>query len=467
MQLPKLTPPQSRLLALATARGLVAVLWICLQPNYFAHAAEIPTPSEAVQYIDFEASIPRAPPDDPPLEIKHEVEREEYGDALYAPDFAYFDESLVGRQEDDLNELNSDKMIGMDIMPNTTRYFRFKKSQLSERMVLQESSTARTIEETMNGSAEDPSTEVAEAHGLEKRQAQSRLWISANTCRQPTPTIMLVTDPPPPLKLSVWTQTGNNRPRPNDVRNITFESGYVNHTLSTDQDVFVAVEAPSLTQGWNGSWHFEIAASVGEGYYHGYDNNTQFIYLVDSDSDSTLFITHNLSKSSSPEEFAKWQNMDASGQMPFDIYAFPDDKWSPLMGLERSYCGLKEQFKNNNMSVTTSITTNFGLETPKGQFHVQGLKTSTNYTGFLALNGNVNMTIDGSKVGKGGRVFQSFQWQTKAGMRLPLSTQDPRKPSTNTGQMTPVRSYSALKNALRLHMPSLLPPNGRTTTKAS
>ena len=158
--------------------------------------------------------------------------------------------------------------------------------------------------------------------------------------------------------------------------------------------------------------------------------------------------------------------MHASGQMPFDIYAFPDDKWSPLMGLERSYCGLKEQFEGNNMSVTTSMTNNFGLDTPKGQFHVQGLKTSTNYTGFLALNGNANMTIDGTLVGKGGRVFQSFQWQTKAGRCLPLSTRTSES-SANTGQMTRARSYSGLKNALQSPMPYLLPPNGRITTKVS
>lgn len=421
MQLPKRTPLQSRLLAFATATSLVAVFSICFQANHLVYAAEIPVLPEAIQHSDFEASIPPTPPDDPPLDIRHETKGEEHFDALYAPDFAYFDQSLVGRQEDDLQELKSDRMIRMDIMPNTTRHFRFKKSQLSGRAIMPKTQSAPTIEDVINGSTEDSSIEGTETHESEKRQAQNQLWISGNTCRQPTPTIMLVTDPPPPLKLSVWTQTGNARPKLSDVKNITFESGYVNYTLSTNQDVFVTVEAPSLTQGWNGSWHFELAATVENGYYHGYDNDTQFIYMVDTDSDSTLFITHNLSTNTGAEEFAKWQEMHASGQMPFDIYAFPDDKWSPLMGLERSYCGLKEQFEGNNMSVTTSMTNNFGLDTPKGQFHVQGLKTSTNYTGFLALNGNANMTIDGTLVGKGGRVFQSFQWQTKAGGCLPFS----------------------------------------------
>ncbi|KAF1966412.1 hypothetical protein BU23DRAFT_325664 [Bimuria novae-zelandiae CBS 107.79] len=383
MQLPKLTPLQSRLLAFSITTCLVVVLWICFPPNYFAYAAEIPVPLDAVQHSEFEASIQPAPPDDPPLETRDGIEEEENGHALYAPDFDYLDKSLIGRQDDAPTELNNNQMLQMNIMPNRTQEFRFNKSQFNKRLVLEESAVAGELEDNTNRSsrrAEDVSEESTEGIDLEKRQKQTQLWISANTCRQPAPTVILVTDSAPQLKLSVWTQAGSARANPaarKNAKNVTFDAGHVNFTFLTDEDVFVAVEAPSLTDGWDGNWNFQLAASVDEGYYHNYDNATNFIYMVDTDSDSTLFITHNLTASNKSEEVAKWQQMENNGTMPFSIYAFPD-----------------------------------GL--PKGQFHVQGLKTSTNYTGVLVMNGATNMTIDGNTVGKGGQVFQKFQWQTKA-----------------------------------------------------
>lgn len=430
MQLPKLSPLQSRLLAFAITTCLVVVIWACFQPNYFAYAAEIPVPPEVVQHSEYEASIPPAPPDDPPVEIRDGLEEEENGDALYAPIFAYFDRSLVGRQEEDKPlELNNNRMMDIDIAPNATKRFIFKKSQLSQRSVPEDIPVARGLENTVNGTldAEGRSGEDT----LVKRQTQSRIWISANTCRQPVPTVKLVTEYVPQLTLKIWTSTSSSAARPSAsneaVGNATFSSGHANYTFSTDEDVYMEVTAPALTKGWDGSWNFEIAASVDDGYYHNYDNSTNFIYMVDTDSDSTLFITHNMTDFNDTEQVAKWIDAHKGDNLPFDIYAFPDDAWSPMMGVERSYCGLKEQFEtSNNLSVLSSITTQFGQGLPKGMFNVQGLKTSMNYTGFLALNGTSNMTIDGTKAQGGGLVFKSFQWQTKAGMSpLPLSAQMP------------------------------------------
>ncbi|KAF9732267.1 hypothetical protein PMIN03_008850 [Paraphaeosphaeria minitans] len=418
MQLPKLASLPSRLLAFVIATCLVVVVWISFQPNYFAYAAEIPVPAEVVQHSEFEAPIPPAPPDEPPIETRDALGEEGNGDSLYAPLFAYFDRSLVGRQEDDPkpSELNNNQMKSMEIAPNNTRTFTFKKSQLGQRSVLEEVLNARAPEETLNGKSDTDGHEEGE---IVKRQAQSRLWISANTCRQPTPTVKLVTDPVPQLTLWVWTSTSSAPAVPSSssrpVGNSTFNGGYANYTLATNENVYIAVTAPALTQGWAGSWSFEIAASTDQGYYHIYDNSTNFIYMVDTDSDSTLFITHNMTDFNDTAKVDKWIDEHKDDNMPFDIYAFPDDAWSPMMGLERSYCGLKTQFESSNdLSVTTSITTQFGQGLPKGMFNVQGLKTSMKYTGFLVLNGTSNMTIDNTTTNDGGRVFQSFQWQTKA-----------------------------------------------------
>jgi calcium channel MID1 len=448
MQLPRLSPLQSRLLAFAITTCLVFVLWICFQPNYSAYAAEIPVPPDVAQHSQFEASIPHTPPDEPPIEIRDGLEEEdgeEDRDALYAPLFAYFDRNLVGRQADKLpdelpDELNNNQMELVRIAPNDTKLFRFKKSQLVQRSVLEDVSIAQTLEEAANGSSDtDGDAEEKTQGDVVKRQAQSRLWISANTCRQPTPTVnTLITGSVPQLTIWVWTSTGSAAAIPSSsskpVANSTFEGGHANYTLATDQDVYIAVTAPKLPPGWTGSWNFEIAASVDEGYYHNYDNTTNFIYMVDTDSDSTLFITHSMTDLNTTDEVSNWIDVHKGDTMPFQIYAFPDDVWSPMTGLERSYCGLKEQFENsNNLSVATTITTQFGqgvegVPQAKGMFNVQGLKTSMQYTGFLVLNGTSNMTIDGTATRGGGRVFKSFQWRTKAGMS---SFPFPFRPLTN------------------------------------
>jgi calcium channel MID1 len=104
------------------------------------------------------------------------------------------------------------------------------------------------------------------------------------------------------------------------------------------------------------------------------------------------------------------------------MYAFPDDEWTPVTGLERSYCALKEQFNVNttrNFTIDTSITTKFSGDSfmPKSQFHVRNLQAAKTYNGFVVVEGSQEpLYID--RVGTtrgGGRVFQAFNWTTKAG----------------------------------------------------
>lgn len=353
-----------------------------------------------------------------------DVAVEDNGDVLYAPEFAYFDSSLVGRQEDDLKDLNNNQMIGTDIAPNTKKFFRFKKNLFRKRSAPEKSLDAR---DQANVSEKSPESETVLEEGaqdgiLQKRQAQNRLWISANTCQQPIPNIN-IRDAPPQLSMTVYTSTNDESPKAvesDSVGNVTFHGGYVNFTLPTEQDVLIEVSAPGLDKTWNGGWHFEIAATVDEGYYHNYNNASNFIYMVDTDSDSTLFITHNLTSSRNTEDIEKWNKLVADKKMPFTMYTFPSIEWNPIIGLEHSFCGLKEQFKNSsNFTVDESITTNFGRDGwAKGQFHVQGLNASTNYTGFLVLSGGLDMEVEGTKIKNGGQVFKAFEWTTKAGTYL-------------------------------------------------
>lgn len=426
MQLPKLTPLQSRLLASAIATCLLVTILVFFPPHRFVYAAEIPVPGH-VQYTGLEEStLPSTLLDDLSSGGDQQIE-EERSDGVYAPDFSYFDRSLVGRQQSDVEKLNNDQKKETDINPGSTKNFVFEKSQLGgkrARSLLAESPAVRGLENTSGEESTHAGVlseeDLAEEEELRKRQAGSQVWISANSCRQPEPTVNLITGDIPQLTLYVSTSSKNTKPGPsatNDLAHdpIPFVGGYANFSVQTDTDLFIGVSAPSLTQGWNGSWNFEVAASV-DGYFHRYNDTNQFIYMIDTDSDSALFITYNLTKdNNSTDEVERWKKMKS----PFTMYTFPNGTWTPVTGLERSYCGLKEQFNTtNNITVESSITTKFGQGLPKGQFHVQGLENGKTYTGFLAVSGSDEdlQLPDEGVVRGGGQVFQQFSWTTKAGM---------------------------------------------------
>jgi calcium channel MID1 len=424
MQLRKLTPLQSRLLASASATCLALALWTCVEPQNFVHAAEIPVP-ESAPNSEFIESIPLALRDASPIGTVDQG-LEERSDGIYAPDFAYFDRSVVGRQEEEVKQLTDNKKEDGQAAPGSTRYFRFKPAQSSSKRAqeipddvhgVDNISKRNTVEEDdIDGDAEEN-----DEGGIEKRQNSRRIWISANACSAPLPNVTLITDKSPQLTLYVSTSANNQKPGPTtpDTTAVPFVSGFANLTLQTGNEVYMGVSAPDLTDGWNGSWSYELAASV-QGQYHNYANSSQFIFLVDTDSESALFITHNFTDQNSPEEVEKWRNRN-----PFDMYAFPTANWSNMNGLEASYCGLKSQFEANGIQVNKNITTIFGKGVPVSQFHISGLRTNTNYTGFLTMAGSDTETMELPDLGTvraGGGVFRQFQWTTKAGMSpVPLS----------------------------------------------
>jgi calcium channel MID1 len=187
--------------------------------------------------------------------------------------------------------------------------------------------------------------------------------------------------------------------------------------VQTNSDIFIGIEAPLLTDGWAGSWHYEIAAST-DGYYHSYHEDETFLFMVDTDSESALFITPNITSANDTAEIKKWSDMDP---LPFVIYTQPTAKWGPMTGLERSYCALETAMnETGNITVKSTITTNFGdaeRNLAKAQFHVQGLMNGTAYQGFLAINGTADgLEIPGvGIVRNGGQVWRQFNWTTKAG----------------------------------------------------
>lgn len=405
---------------------MLVVVWITFQPHHFVYAAELPLAPEDSDHSQLGQAIP---PDHEALGLKRDAQ--DNGGVGYTGDFAYFDRSLMGRQTDGVDSLTNNEKKEMEADPGTTKFFRLERSQLKLRdaSTLELRSTENVPEEGAEGDVEEDSTDPG-GHILKKRQAGSQVFISVNTCRQPIPDTPIMIDDPPQLKLYISTSTNNQKPGPgatNDLATqpITFVNGSAQFMLQANSDVYIGVEAPKLTQGWEGSFSFEVAASTDQ-YFHSYERSDPFMYMIDIDSESGLFITHNLTTDpNKTDEVGNWLKV---GDIPFTMFAFPDTIWG-AKGLEASFCGLKNAWGTNssNITIDRSMTDRFSYnpgrggnwQLPKAQIHMQTLERNTTYIGMLVMDGGVSTEgLDVSNnltVGAGGRVWQPFQFTTKAG----------------------------------------------------
>lgn len=434
MQLMRSPPAQSRLLrsAIATYILLVAVLF---SPSSVAYAAEAPAAS-AIDAIS--QPLLQAPPAVPP-QLHNDGLRSDGGDG-YAPDFDYFDRSLLGRQEPQapeatqVIELKNNEKQELDINPGKTAYFVLKKGQ--SRLARTDEAALEALEARglVNASEEPLDVAVAAANPgedlqlndansqLEKRQSGTRVWLSANTCRQPIPPPPNGTEKTninnPQLVMYVSTSSKNQNPGPDSTdglatppSGVLFDRGFASFDLLSNSDVYIGISAPVLENGWFGSWHFELAASM-NGFYHSYNGTNPFLLMIDTDSDSALFITYNLSDANAASDTEKWIQNN-----PFKMYAFENESITNVTGLENSMCAVQYYNQSTNVSMETSITTKFGGNLPKSQFNLQGLKAGKTYNGFLTVGGgqDVLQLPGNTTVRGGGMIFQQFDFQTKSG----------------------------------------------------
>ncbi|KAF2182709.1 hypothetical protein K469DRAFT_635989 [Zopfia rhizophila CBS 207.26] len=439
MQLPKLTPLQSRLLASVIATCLLIIIWISFQPHHFVYAAELsPLPVSPEEYSQLGQPIPETR-DTRILELEEEEEVEE-GNGGYVPEFAYFDRSLIGRQDEEVVDLTNNEKREGEMNPGDTRNFVLKSQSQSKRTDAGIDLSTPLGKRRHDNDSKDYTSGVLddlEALGPEgsigelrrnnlgdgeqgptvtKRQNGNQVYISVNTCRQPAPNVTLITEDPPQLTLYISTSSNNKKPGPDATNDLATEpvplqGGYANFSVQADSDVYVGVSAPQLTRGWDGSWSFEVAAST-DGFYHSSNDESTFLFLVDTDSYSALFITPNLTmEDSSPEEKRSWMERE----IPFTMYAFAQNDWG-MEGLERSMCGLRGQFNSiPSIKVEGKMIDRWADRRPKGQFYIQGLNASTTYNGFLAMNATEDgMELLGNRVGSGGMVWKQFNWTTKA-----------------------------------------------------
>ncbi|KAA8620530.1 calcium channel subunit Mid1 [Pyrenophora tritici-repentis] len=427
MQRPKLSPLQSRLLAYLVASSACLALWTSFTPHLLVNAEVLTIPNhDALDGRVLDALT------DGELPHIQDAGFDQRGSEGYEPDFGILDRSLIGRQTAEIERLVVNQKMAKDIAPRETVHFVLQRDQLRFPSINGDSASAPEARGMNDGSDEArlrrlevAGTEGTTPEGMEKRQTRSgNIWLTANTCKQPMPMGNATAASGrnhPQLVMYVSTSPDNQKPGPgateNTLTNITgvlFDGGYANFELNTSSDVYIGISAPSLNDDWFGSWHFELAAST-DGPYHNYNDDDPFLYMVDTDSESALFITYDLGDSNETEVVNKWKE-----QNPFQMYAFMDGDNTPIRGMERSYCAIKDMFNVNNtknFTIDSSITTKFGGDNkPKTQFHVKGLQAARTYNGFVVVEGSQEpLYIPNAGMTRGGgRVFQAFNWTTKA-----------------------------------------------------
>lgn len=385
----QLSPLQSRLAASIVATVLLIILYFSLFNPQFALAQDVGPGSPIIL-------------DEPTVwsGSEHELEMR---DVMYEPDFQAFDRSIMGRAASGTTSLTNNVPAAMNIEAGSTSVFAFDSTQLSSR-------EASLLE--LRG---EPAPEASEAGGLPKR-ASSMVYISANTCLQPSANSTTSTSPPQ-LTLYVSNSTDNTSPGPSadasQQQAITFTEGAVMYNFTTSSSVYVAVGASNVSSDFTGIYNVQIAASI-NGWYHSYnETNTEELFWVDSDTKSTLLMTQNLTTTRDRTAMEQFTT-----NKPYVMFAQNIEDPS-INGLKYSYCGLNNNAQiaavrngQTNTQVTTGITRRGAGGYPKQQFYFDGLNSSATYLGILARN--VDNATDNNVVGGGGSVFRATQFETKS-----------------------------------------------------
>lgn len=315
----------------------------------------------------------------------------------YAPDFIGADRSIIGRTATTDNRvLVNNVPVNPTIEQGVTQFWTFPSQALAGPKLPQPSGILSAFANHTNF------TETASAVG-------TTLYISLNTCLQPTPESPSINNAPDQLKIYVSISSNNQHPSNNDNDYaVPVDGGFAWLNISSVQsDVYIGVFAPE-SNGFTGEYNYELTASI-DGFYASYYNEPAF-YFVDSDTSSALLYTYNMSNAnSSTLEFKELM----SKPPPFTMFVQNQDNPS-LLGLQNSYCALKSLAQVQMPEIdTTIISSNNGQ--PQQQFHAKTLNGSSAYYATLAVNGN--STASGSGVvGGGGTVWNTLNFKTKSGI---------------------------------------------------
>ncbi|TRX95372.1 hypothetical protein FHL15_003703 [Xylaria flabelliformis] len=381
----QLSPLQSRLAASVIASCLVIVLYLFLFAPQFALAADLTGfPSSDLDYNDVFH------------EIDDTVDSYDAQSPSYEPEFSLLDRSIIGRVADGSNSLDLDHPTSSNIVPGSTIAYVFEAASVSGRSAQEHDMTyelRRHSNETREVSEGDGDDELGAGMDLVRRQPSKTLYISVNTCQQPSRISPDQTSmAPPQLTLFVSTSGENTSPGPGKDQNtqkiIVFDEGAAIYNTSLDRDVYFSISAPEVSEKYFSTslpYNYEVTVSLDQ-YYYSYDSIAQpNLYLVDSDASSAYLTTLNLTSSSD----------QVVSTPPYTVFVQSADN-PDINGIRNSYCGLNNwaqirPLKDGNSQATTGLRQGGDGNLTMQEFYISGLNASTNYTGIIALNTNLTV----------------------------------------------------------------------------
>lgn len=392
----QLSPLQSRFAASAIATVVLIIIYFTLFPPQFAFAEEISHGSPII--LDGA---------DTGLETR---------DLWYEPEFDAFDRSILGEvTKRDTLSLTNNVPNQMNLAAGDTLVYLLKSSELSssgDAASLELRGEPRLSEEEEG----DIFADLDERSHLSKRATATMVYISANTCLQPTGNSTTASEPPQ-LTLYVSNSTDNTSPGPSADASkqeaITFKEGAVMYNFTTSDDLYMGVSASNVSADFTGIYNFQIAASI-DMWYHSYnESDDDELFWVDSDTTSVLLMTQNLTTARNKD-----QEQQLMSSRPYVMFAQNNDVPS-INGMRYSYCGLDNYAQiaavrngQETTQVTTGITRRGAGGHPKQQFYFSGLNASSRYQGILARNANA--TTDVNVPGGGGHVLRATTFETKS-----------------------------------------------------
>ncbi|KAG8159327.1 hypothetical protein KVR01_010988 [Diaporthe batatas] len=397
----QLSPLQSRFAASAIATVVLIIVYFTLFPPQFAFAEETSHVSPVV--LDGSAGLELADTDSETIEL------------VYEPEFDAFDRSILGEvTKRDTLSLTNNVPNQMNLVSGQTLVYVFQGSQLSS---AQDAAALelRAEAETSEGEEVDVFADLYEQDQLPKRATATMVYISANTCLQPTGNS--TSSGPPQLTLYVSNSTDNTSPGPladaSKQEVVPFTEGAVMFNLTASDDLYMGVSASNYSDDFSGIYNFQIAASV-DMWYHSYNESmSDELFWVDSDTTSVLLMTQNLT--TTRDKGTEEQLMESR---PYVMFA-QNDAVPSINGMRYSYCGLDNYAQiaavrngKETTQITTGITRRGAGGHPKQQFYFSGLNASSKYQGILARNANA--TTDVNVPGGGGHVLRATTFETKS-----------------------------------------------------
>ncbi|EXJ79882.1 hypothetical protein A1O3_08167 [Capronia epimyces CBS 606.96] len=386
---PKLTPLQSRFVASLAASLVLLAVYLFLSKPHFAYAAELG---------------PRIPPEDHNhYLIYDEGESDIFGEGAQGQEAV----KIVSRAEAGVSALANNAPQNSNINVGETQHWVMPKDVID--------GPGGTTGPGLPSDKLETRELDEEVGGLKKRQDGKRVYITLNTCLQPSPNTTdgdASNSTPPQLQMYISLSQSNQKPGPESGNTVEVDGGYAIYEVDADNDVFVGVSAPNTTQ-FAGIWNYEIAASV-DAPFHGSKSNVTNLHFVDSDNHAALLITNDTTQAQPNETvYQDWMNLSP----PWGVFAANHND-TAILGVKNSFCGLKNTARlaanvPGIESQNVAKMTNRGLGgKPKEQFYITGLNATSQYWGFLVMNGNSTASGNGV-VGGGGTVWQAIDFQTK------------------------------------------------------